>query len=154
MGGFIGELGGTVRYKGKEIDSRGTARSYLAGIIQGLDACILGMTVGNYIDIGTHRGYNTFIATTHDSYRIAAGDFFWLGESNRQSLRMLISEINIMQRLYRELSEQVPTGLLSEPPPQGSLDIDQLSFANHILTPEPMEPPTHTTSEVHALIGF
>ena len=154
MGGFVGEVGGTVRYKGKELDTKGTARSYLAGIIQGLDACLLGMTVSNYIGLGTHHDYNTYIATTHDSYRIVAGDHFWLGESNRQSLRILISEINIMQRLYHELSEQVPTGLLTKPPPQGSLDIDHVSSANHILTSEPMEPPTHTSSEVDAFIGF
>ena len=67
MGGFVGEVGGTVRYKGKELDTKGTARSYLAGIIQGLDACLLGMTVSNYIGLGTHHNYDTYIATTHDS---------------------------------------------------------------------------------------
>jgi DNA-dependent RNA polymerase len=154
MGGFIGQLGGRVRYTAEEVDARATARSYLAGVIQGMDACLLGLTVKNFVSIGKHRGYSTFISTTHDSYRIASGDSYWLSECNRQSLLSIFEEVDVLERLYIELSEQLGTVQIPRPPQRGKLDLGQVARADHILTLEDMEPPQYTAAEVYEMIGF
>lgn len=154
LGGFIGQLGGIVRYYGDELDAKATARSYMAGIIQGADACVLGLTVSEYVRAGKQQGYDTFIATTHDSYRIVAGNSELLSECNRKSFSLLFKEVDVMDRLYKELKQQLADIQIPEPPQRGSLDIADVARATHILTFEPMEPPDVTTSDFYESIGF
>jgi hypothetical protein len=59
-----------------------------------------------------------------------------------------------MERLHSELVEQVPEVTFPEPPAKGTFDLEKVTHANHILTPEPPESPSYTSEEVHALIGF